>query len=381
MRVPAHPCSGPAGPEHVACTVTVIIKALNEQARIAAAIESALAAIVGLTGEVVLADSGSGDRTLEIASAYPIRIVQLLDPLERSCGIGSQLGFQHSQGDYLYLMDGDMQLQSGFLPQALSFLAQHPEVAGVGGGLIERNHSNLEYRERTQRMAQREPHRVPGPVDRLDGGALYRRRAIAEVGYLSDRNLHSYEEFDLAARLRAQGWKLWRLPADAVSHHGHTAHALRLLWRRWQTGYACGTGELLRASFGQPWCRLVLRDLQELRLYGAVLVGWLLLALTALAPWPSSWPAFGRTALLGMLVMLPVLAMAVRKRSLARGAYAVLSWNVQAAGLLRGLARRRRPPQRAIASRIVREPHEAPAPVTDATTAAARPAPPSAQAT
>ncbi|MEY4712847.1 MAG: hypothetical protein RIS88_2297 [Pseudomonadota bacterium] len=356
------------------CTVSVIIKALNEEARIASAIESALAAVTGLAGEVILADSGSGDRTLEIASGYPIRVVQLLDPQERSCGIGPQLGFQHSQGEYLYLMDGDMQLQAGFLPQALSFLAQHPEVAGVGGGLIERNQANLEYRERTQRMAHAEAHRVPGPVDRLDGGALYRRRAIAEVGYLSDRNLHSYEEFDLAARLRARGWKLWRLPADAVSHHGHTAHALRLMWNRWQTGYACGTGELLRAAIGQPWWRLVLRDLHELRLYGAVLAGWIVLALAAQAPQPLPQ----RAALMALLVLLPVVAMTVRKRSLTRAAYAVLSWNVQTAGLLRGLARRRHPPQRVIASRILREPHEA-APAGPCT--ASDPAPPSAQAT
>ena len=41
----------------------------------------------GLAGEVVLADSCSEDRTLEIASAYPIRIVQLLDLRERDLDI------------------------------------------------------------------------------------------------------------------------------------------------------------------------------------------------------------------------------------------------------------------------------------------------------
>ncbi len=367
-----------AGASAPPCTVSVIIKALNEEARIAQAIESALAAVSGLAGEVVLADACSEDRTLEIARAYPIRIVQLADPAERSCGIGPQLGFQHSQGEYLYLMDGDMQLQPGFMPQALSFLAQHPEVAGAGGQLIECNGANLEYRERTQRMARSEAHRVPGPVDRLDGGALYRRRAIAEVGYLSDRNLHSYEEFDLAARLRARGWKLWRLPVDAVSHHGHTTHALRLVWQRWRTRYACGTGELLRAALGQAWWRLVLRDVRELRLYGAVLAGWGVMGVAALAPVPAPL----RASLVAGLALGPLLAMTWRKRSLTRAAYALLSWNVQAAGLVRGLLRRRRPPTQAIASRILREPHEA---RTDRAHtpdgAPARPQPPSAQAT
>lgn len=363
-----------------ACTVSVIIKALNEEARIAQAIESALHAVSGLAGEVVLADSLSSDRTVDIASAYPIRIVQLLDPDERSCGIGPQLGFQHAKGDYLYVMDGDMLLQPGFVQQALSFLAQHPEVAGAGGALAERNHANLEYRERSERMAQTEAHRVPGPVDRLDGGALYRRRAIAEVGYLSDRNLHSYEEFELAARLRARGWKLWRLPVDAVSHHGHTTHALRLMWRRWQTRYACGTGELLRAAIGRPWWRLVVRDLRELRLYAAVVAWWGALVAASLLP----LNAHERVVSIALLVLLPLAAMTVRKRSGLRAAYAVLSWNVQAAGLVRGLLRRRRPPGQPIASRILREPQDAPSPPAGtglSLNEQARPGPPSAQPT
>ncbi len=365
-------------PNAASCTVSVIIKALNEESHIAQAIESALAAVSDLAGEVVLADSCSEDRTLEIASAYPIRIVQLRDARERCCGIGPQLGLQHSRGEYLYVMDGDMQLQPGFLQQAMTFLAQHPEVAGVGGALIERNHTQLEYRERTLRMAHSESHRAPGPVDRLDGGALYRRRAIAEVGYLSDRNLHSYEEFDLAARLRARGWKLWRVPVDAVSHHGHATHALRLLWRRWCTRYACGSGELLRAAIGQPWCRLVLRDVRELRLYGAVLAAWMALGLVSWLPMST----LARLCAMAMIILLPLAAVTQRKQSFIRAAYALLSWHVQAAGLVRGLLRPRRCPQQPIASCILREPHEASRPRPDqASPASARPQPPSAQAT
>ncbi len=340
-----------APPPPGSCPVTVIIKALNEQARIARAVETALAAVAGVGGEVVLADSASTDCTVDIASAYPIRIVQLTDPRERCCGIGPQLGFQHSRGEFVYLMDGDMELDPAFLAQALAFLAQHPEVAGVGGRVVERNLDTLEYRERQAREA-REPHRVPGPVDRLDGGALYRRLAIQEAGYLSDRNLHSYEEFDLAARLRSRGWKLWRLPDAAVSHEGHRVPALRLLARRWASGYAWGPGELLRAALGRPWLRLVLRDVRELWLYAGVWAWW---SVMAAAAWTVTPGAAGVGAVLA-LALAPPLAMGLRKRSLGRGAHAVLAWCVCAAGMGRGLLRRRRPPQRPIASRILREP-------------------------
>lgn len=367
--------------------VSVIIKALNEQARIAPAIESALAALAAVGGgEVVLADSCSTDRTVQIAAAYPVRIVQLLDARERCCGIGAQLGFQHARGEFVYLMDGDMQLEPGFLEQALAFLAQHPEIAGVAGQVVERNLTSLEYRERSLRMRAAEPHRVPGAVSRLDGGALYRRLAIQEVGYLSDRNLHSYEELDLAARLRARGWKLWRLPVIAIRHQGHAAPALRLLWRRWVSGYACGSGEVLRAAIGQPWLRLVLRDLRELRLYAGVWAWWLLLV--AVAAWPGSSLAW-RGAVLALTASAPLLAICVRKRSVPRGAYALASWCVNAAGLARGLLRARRSAQAPIASRTLREagqgaadagpgpgPHAPDAPHPSQPPSPSRPAPP-----
>ena len=87
-------------------TVSIVIKALNEERYIAAAIESALTAMKGIRGEIILADSASTDRTIEIAKQYPIRIVQMTRAEDRSCGAGAQLGFQYSSGRYVWLVDG-----------------------------------------------------------------------------------------------------------------------------------------------------------------------------------------------------------------------------------------------------------------------------------
>jgi hypothetical protein len=242
-----------------------------------------------------------------------------------------------------------MRLVPGFLLEALAFLAQHPEAAGVGGRVVELNTEAMEYRERGLRNAA---HLAPGEVDRLDGGGLYRRIAIEDTGYLSDRNLHSYEEFDLGARLRSLGWKLWRIPVDAVTHYGHDAPPYRLLVRRWHTGYVCGPGELLRAAFGKPPMRLVWRNLRELRLYLAVLAWWLVLLAVPFLPLAAA----ARAALGAGLALAPLAVMLARKRSLARAAYSVVSWCFASAGLVRGLLRSRRPAREPIASRIVHEP-------------------------
>ena len=241
-------------PRSLACRVSIIIKALNEEARIEETIVSALRAVASVGGEVILADSCSTDRTVALARRYPIHIVQLEHAHERCCGVGPQLGYQHSVGEFVYILDGDMQMLEGFLNQALTFMELHPNVAGVGGRVVEKNTQNLEFIARSERMAA---HMSPGSVDRLDGGALYRRSAIEAAGYFSNRNLHSYEEFDLAIRLRDLDWQLWRLPVDAVNHYGHDEPPYQLLMRRWHSRYICGLGELVRASLGEKRLTMV----------------------------------------------------------------------------------------------------------------------------
>lgn len=356
------------------CTVSIIVKALNEEKGIATTLQSALRALKSVGGEVILADSCSSDRTVEIARGFAVRVVQLANPQERCCGVGPQLGYQHARGEFIYLVDGDMQLLDGFLPLAIDFLRSHPAMAGVGGRVLEMNLDNPEYQTRKDKWAQG----LPGLASRLDGGGVYRRQAIEDVGYFSDRNLHSYEEFDLAARLRSRGWELWRMPLDAVSHYGHETPALQLLWRRWRSGYLWGVGELLRASLGHARLALVLQEVREVRIYAAVLLWWL--ALAAVWLWPASilptsfWPASIGPELSGLrpmaglaLLLTPVALMAWRKRSLSRGLYAVLAWSFNAAGMLRGLLRRPQHAQTRVASRILQEAAVMPSAVTTKT--------------
>ena len=48
--------------------VSVILKTLNEEARIGPAIESVRAALEGIGGEIIVADGGSRDHTLGVAA-------------------------------------------------------------------------------------------------------------------------------------------------------------------------------------------------------------------------------------------------------------------------------------------------------------------------
>jgi glycosyltransferase involved in cell wall biosynthesis len=328
--------------------ISVVIKALNEERNIAAAIESAIAALAGFDGEIILADCLSTDRTVAIAREYSIAIVGLARVDDRSCGAGAQLGFQHSRGDFICLMDGDMRLCDGFLAAAIQCLEERSTVAGVGGLIIEREKENLEY---VKRRKSDDPSRQPGIVNRLDGGGLYRRSAIESVGYLADRNLHGGEELDLGARLNAHGWTLVRLDRPGVEHDGHAGSAYRLLLRRLMTRMALTSGELLRAAIGRPHFRFVFQGTRSFAIWIAVQLWWLcLLAIPFIVSGRLSAVLCQSATLIA-----PFAFMSLRSGSIRMGLYSVVAWNVFALALWPGFLRRRTPPTEWIESSVLQQ--------------------------
>lgn len=316
-------------------TVSVIIKTLNEENKVTVAIESALEAVAEIGGEVILADSGSTDRTIEIAQQYPIGIIQLSNKDEKCCGIGPQLGYQIAKGEFVYILDGDMKMLPNFLPQAVDLMKNSPELGGIGGQVIEMNKESLEFQARVERASE---HMQAGLVDRLDMGGLYRRTAIDEAGYFSNRNLHSYEELDLAIRMRSKGWKLQRINVDAVKHWGHDTPPYQLLIRRWKSGYINGLGEIVRASWGQPQWQFLIKDVRELKLYTVVILWWLTLLSSGIMSLQTD------TNMFLWILLLPFVLMTFKKKSLNKAIYSVISWNLNSAGLIRGIFSKPTPP-------------------------------------
>ena len=330
-------------------TVSIIIKALNEERHIAMAIETSLAALHEVDGEVILADAGSTDRTVEIARQYPIVIVRLNRIQARSCGCGPQLGFQYSRGKYLMLIDGDMRLYRGFLSAAIETLRQNPRLAGVGGAVYDRDVDNEEYEQRVRRH---DADRRVGRVTRLDSSGVYRRTAIESIGYLTDRNLHGGEEFDLGARLHAAGWTLTKLELPVVDHHPHSGSAYRLLLRRVSNRNAFALGELLRAAMGRRHFWFIVTKGRQCLMWLLVTGWWIALvsAVLALSGWSAALAA-------GALLLLPFAAMLLRWRSLRLALYSVTAWNVFSVCSWFGLLRQRIEPTSWIASTVLQAPH------------------------
>lgn len=328
-----------------AIDVTVIIKALNEEKHIGRCIELALESSSGLSCEVIVADSLSTDRTVNIAARHPVTIVQLADAEDRSCGVGPQLGYQYARGRYIYVLDADMDLFPGFIPQAVKVMQAEVDVAGVAGMVEELGGNSYEYESRKKR-----PGLWAGIGEKswLVMGGLYRREAIESAGYLSNRNLHSLEEQELGLRLNHLGWRMLRLDIPAVCHHGHTTGTLALLAARWKSRYSDGPGEALRAALGRPYFWQVLSAQRKFVIMTMLWVSWLIsLVLVSLSTMP---------VILSSLLLLTILAKnIVAKRSLGPAVTGFLIWPVRGAALLRGALRGQLDPRTAIPAKVIRK--------------------------
>ncbi|MDY0018582.1 MAG: glycosyltransferase family A protein [Anaerolineae bacterium] len=293
------------------CALSVVIIARNEAAHIERAIQSVLAGVKAWPqAEILLVDSASTDQTVEIARRYPISIVRLRPEQFRSAAAGRYLGMLYTRGEFILHLDGDMELEPGWLEQALPFLAAHPESAGVDG-----YYRNLHVRDGRVLSEER---MCEGLSDRVSatryfcGAALYRRSALEAVGGFNPY-LISEEEPELSIRLRHAGFTLNRLPALLCTHYGPIENSWEYIFRRSRTNLWAGYGQVPRYHLRSGLLGTVIRErsaytlLYLLGLLGVIGAGALALFFR------SWWPLAGvALALVGILVVFWV-----KKRSLS----------------------------------------------------------------
>ncbi|MDU1876315.1 glycosyltransferase [Citrobacter sp.] len=323
--------------------ISVSIKTLNESECIEKTIDSISKQLVDYPHKIIVADSLSTDNTQQLAIDKGVTVVSLTDPGDRCCGVGHQLGYLYSEGEYLLLMDGDMELEEGFVDQAVAFLQAEPEYAGVAGTVEMDDAVNYEFKSRKQRINKIYP---VGDSDHLGGGGLYRRSAIEKIGYLTNRNLHAYEEAELGLRLLDAGYKLRRLNIPYFIHTSHTMPTFQMLKHRWNSGYYQAPGEFLRCAWGKPYFIKALKMVKNEAIFAVYLVALFLAAVT------FNLEIFD-------IAFLPLLAFVILKtvqnRSLLNGLQSVMNLAVLSAGLVKGLTHPLRDPLTPPDSKIIHE--------------------------
>lgn len=113
--------------------ISLVMPALNAERFIAAALDSAPRGTAGLRMELILADGGSNDTTLEIAAAYPF--VRVLAGPDRGLYDGINRAIAEARGGYIALLNSDDVLHDGGLAKMFEAAERNAGADMVTGGV------------------------------------------------------------------------------------------------------------------------------------------------------------------------------------------------------------------------------------------------------
>lgn len=230
----------------------VVVIGRNEGPRL----ERCLNSLVGAADKVVYVDSGSTDGSVQTALALGVEVVALDMTIPFTAARARNEGFACLQRllpamRYVQFVDGDCEVVGSWLPQARAFLDTRPEVAVVCG----RRRERFPQRSIYNLMCDIEWDTPIGEAKACGGDALMRVDAFVGVsGFRPD--LIAGEEPELCVRLRANGWKVWRLAEEMTLHDAAMTRFGQWWWRTLRGGYAFAEGAFLHgAAPEQHWLR------------------------------------------------------------------------------------------------------------------------------
>jgi GT2 family glycosyltransferase len=207
---------------------------------------TSLRAQAGADYELLVLDNGSTDGTVECLGDLGVQVERSTRNLGFAAGHNRLI--EQAQGEFVCLLNQDIELDAGFLREAVRAFADRPRVAAVQGRLLQLfapaqrtrvidttglvMHRDRRCVSRGQGQPDGPRFQTPGPVWGADGPApVYRRAALLDArlprtggGWeVLDEDFGSYkEDVDLAWRLRLLGWTAWYAP-DAVAWHGRSS--------------------------------------------------------------------------------------------------------------------------------------------------------------
>lgn len=225
--------------------LSVVIITRNEEDMISDCIRSVIESIdnavnAGLisSSEIILADSASTDRTIEIAKEFPIKIVQLKKNWPLSASAGRYIGYLHSKGKYVFFMDGDCIMDKNWFCVSIPYI-EDKKVGGLDGIEVEYVSNQSSFKNAFESLQLNIDEVLEAETL---GKAFFRREVLEEVGPY-DPYLIGAEDRDISYRIKAAGYLLLRLPQPCVTHFWAKKEGNLSLKRYLQSVYVWSKGE------------------------------------------------------------------------------------------------------------------------------------------
>jgi rSAM/selenodomain-associated transferase 2 len=221
--------------------ISIIIPTLNEES----ALPATLDALARLDSdiEVIVADGGSSDRTVELAATRKVRVIGI------GSGRGLQLdaGARAAKGAILWFLHADTQVPSN----SVSSIRGAFGCPGVVGGNFQLVFSGGSRAART--LTRIYPHLALLGLTYGDSGIFVRRDIYLRIGGF--RHYPLFEDLDFVTRLRRYGQFVRVDSALITSSRRFEGRGLGCVFARWtllQTLYWAGVNPTILARYSAP---------------------------------------------------------------------------------------------------------------------------------
>lgn len=206
--------------------VGVVVIGRNEGGRL----RRCLASIDCTATPVIYVDSGSTDGSVELARSMGALVHRLDATVPFTAARARNEGWQQLQAAmpdiaYFQFVDGDCEVEAGWLARAGGFLDANPAAGVVCGRRRERFPDASPYNA----MCDEEWNTPVGKARECGGDSMMRVGALLSSGGFNP-GIVAGEEPELCARLRSAGWGVWRIDTPMTIHD-----AAMLRFSQWWT--------------------------------------------------------------------------------------------------------------------------------------------------
>ena len=224
--------------------IGIVVIGRNEGNRLYECLNS----VMGEGRFVIYVDSGSTDRSVELAQSLSIDVVRLDSSIPYTAARGRNAGFEYllqvdSSIEFVQFVDGDCIVVKGWIELAYSTLVSRPDVVAVFG----RRREQFPERSIYNLLCDIEWDTPVGETKTCGGDVMMRAAAFKQVGGFNS-NLIAGEEPELCVRLRWAGGKILRLDAEMTLHDAKMTSFSQWWKRSLRTGHAYSEGAWLHGS-------------------------------------------------------------------------------------------------------------------------------------
>lgn len=256
----------------------IVVIGRNEGGRLV----TCLSSLQGHNAPIVYVDSNSSDGSPDTAARMGAAVVELDLSRPFTAGRARNAGFaaltkRHPDLQYVQFIDGDCELESGWLPHGQKLLEGGVEIGAVCGRRRERYPRASIYNY----LCDLEWNTPIGEARETGGDFMVRAAAFSQCGGFND-SLIAGEDPELGYRLRKLGYRIVRLDHPMTVHDAAMVSLRQWVKRSSRAGYAYAARAMLHFGDQDRYCW---RENGRIFFWGVFLPAAIVGASTLISPW------------------------------------------------------------------------------------------------